>query len=66
MKECDGNQLLENMTATHTQKRIGDLFSQNKQKRSKIGADWLIFVDARVLTRKLRMDGCLKDGHDQR
>ena len=30
---------------------------------TKFGADWLIFVDARVLTRKLWMDGrTLMDG----
>ena len=29
---------------------------------TKFGADWLIFVDARVLTRKLWTDGQL-DGH---
>ena len=38
MKECDGNQQLENMSATQTQKRIGDFFSveilPNKRKRS--------------------------------
>ena len=27
MNECDGNQLLENLSATYTQKRIGDFFS---------------------------------------
>ena len=30
---------------------------------TKFGADWLIFVDARVLTRKLWMDGHHTDGH---
>ena len=29
---------------------------------TKFGADWLIFVDARVLTRKLLMDGWTSDG----
>ena len=29
---------------------------------TKFGADWLIFVDARVLTRKLWTDGRWKDG----
>ena len=32
---------------------------------TKFGADWLIFVDARVLTRKLWTDGCQTDGHRQ-
>ena len=29
---------------------------------TKFGADWLIFVDARVLTRKLWTDGQMSDG----
>ena len=30
---------------------------------TKFGDDWLIFVDARVLTFKLWMDGCQTDRH---
>ena len=32
---------------------------------TKFGADWLIFVDARVLTRKLWTDGCRTDNDGQ-
>ena len=36
MNECDGNQLLENMSATQTQKQICDLFSGgNSAKQAK-------------------------------
>ena len=33
---------------------------------TKFGADWLIFVDARVLTKKLWTDRCRMDGHRRR
>ena len=36
MKECNGNQLLENMSATQTQKQITDFFSgRNSAKQAK-------------------------------
>ena len=41
MNECDGNQLLETMLATQTQKRIGDFFSGGNSAKQAKTNNWV-------------------------